>query len=143
VGLQAAACGADCVLTDLEDFIPLIQLNISNNQSALRGVAEARRLEWGSDVTSFLPCPDYILMADCIYYEQSLEPLVTTMEDLADDRTVVLCCYEIRTTGNKPMLERKFLELVSRLFNMEDVPLHDQHPEYRSEDIRIVRMVRK
>ena len=24
----------------------------------------------GQDVTAFLPCPDFLLVADCIYYEE-------------------------------------------------------------------------
>lgn len=44
-------------------------------------------------------------------YFQSLEPLVKTMADLCGDSTVVYCCYEERTTGNKPELQRKFMQV--------------------------------
>jgi hypothetical protein len=43
---------------------------------------------------------------------KSLEPLVQTIAGLCDNKlTTVLCCYEQRTTGNKPELEKKFFEV--------------------------------
>ena len=63
-------CRADVQITDLEDFIPLIELNIKQNEAALRGKAEAKTLKWGEDLERFLSPPDYILFADCIYYEE-------------------------------------------------------------------------
>jgi len=32
------------------------------------------------------------------------------MSELCDCNTVVLCCYEKRTTGNKPQVERQFFK---------------------------------
>jgi len=42
------------------------------------------------------------------YFFKSLFPLVVTLCDLSDANTTVLICYEERTTGNKPLLEKKF-----------------------------------
>ena len=42
------------------------------------------------------------------YFFKSLFPLVVTLCDLSDANTTVLMCYEERTTGNKPLLEKKF-----------------------------------
>ena len=42
---------------------------------------------------------------------KSLFPLVVTLCDLSDANTTVLICYEERTTGNKPLLEKKFHEV--------------------------------
>ena len=57
-------------ITDLEDFVPLIELNVKHNEAVLRGQAEAKTLKWGEEIEKFLPSPDYILFADCIYYEE-------------------------------------------------------------------------
>jgi hypothetical protein len=47
---------------------------------------------------------------------KSLEPLVQTIAGLCDNKlTTVLCCYEQRTTGNKPELEKKFFEVSDSL----------------------------
>ena len=45
------------------------------------------------------------------YFFKSLFPLVVTLCDLSDANTTVLICYEERTTGNKPLLEKKFHEV--------------------------------
>lgn len=39
---------------------------------------------------------------------KSLVPLVMTLCDLSDVNTTVLISYEQRTTGNKPLVEKKF-----------------------------------
>ena len=45
------------------------------------------------------------------YFLKSLFPLLVTLCDLSDANTTVLICYEERTTGNKPLLEKKFHEV--------------------------------
>ena len=59
---------AHCLATDLDECIPLIKLNIENNSKEIRGSIEAKTLDWSNDVT--LPPPDYLLLADCIYYDK-------------------------------------------------------------------------
>ncbi|KAK2176972.1 hypothetical protein NP493_627g00038 [Ridgeia piscesae] len=140
VGLQAACLGAKCTVTDLSEFIPLMQLNIDANRHMVKtGSITAQTLKWGSDIVSFLPAPDYILLADCIYYPQSLEPLVDTVVKLSSSRTITLCCYEERTTGNKPELEKNFFKLIHESFTVEEIPLSRQDVTYRSPDIHIMR----
>ncbi|XP_041266043.1 protein-lysine methyltransferase METTL21D isoform X2 [Onychostruthus taczanowskii] len=82
-------------------------------------------------------------MADCIYYEESLEPLLKTLKDLTGPATCVLCCYEQRTVGKNPEIERKYFELLQRDFELERIPLDRHDEEYRSEDIHIVSIHRK
>lgn len=59
--------------------------------------------------------PDYILMADCIYYEESLEPLLKTLKDLSGSETSIICCYEQRTMGKNPEIEKKYFEVSNML----------------------------
>lgn len=63
--------------------------------------------------------PDYILMADCIYYEESLEPLLKTLKDLSGSETSIICCYEQRTMGKNPEIEKKYFELLQLDFDFE------------------------
>ena len=69
-------CSADVTITDLPDFVPLIKMNIEENKALIKGTTEAAPLTWGQDIVSnnF----HYILLADCIYYEEviSLNNLV-------------------------------------------------------------------
>lgn len=141
VGLVAANMGANALITDLPDFIPLIEMNITENKSLIKGSAKALPLRWGEDtVQDYF---HYILLADCIYYEESIEPLVKAIVDHCQENTEVLCCYEERTTGNKPQLQRKFFQLISDNLDVKEVPLdhHDSH--FRSEDIHIFKFTRK
>ncbi|KAK2536572.1 Vcpkmt [Columba livia] len=110
VGIMAATLGADVTVTDLEELQELLRVNIENNKHLVTGSVRAKVLKWGEDVTEFQPPPDYILMADCIYYEESLEPLLKTLKDLTGPDTCVLCCYEQRTMGKNPEIERKYFE---------------------------------
>ncbi|XP_020667676.3 protein N-lysine methyltransferase METTL21D [Pogona vitticeps] len=143
VGLMAACLGASVTVTDLEEVQDLLKMNIENNQNLITGSIQAKVLKWGEEVTDFLPAPDYILMADCIYYEESLEPLIKTLKDLSGPRTSILCCYEERTMGKNPEVEKRYFELLQKDFELEKVPLEEHDEEYRSEDIHIFIIRRK
>lgn len=60
---------AKCVITDLEEFVPLMQLNIDANSHLLSGSIRAEALCWGTPTNGQFSFPDYVLLADCIYYE--------------------------------------------------------------------------
>ncbi|KAM8921101.1 protein N-lysine methyltransferase METTL21D [Pelodytes ibericus] len=143
VGIMAASLGAHVTLTDLEETQDLMKRNIDNNMQIMMGSCRAKVLKWGEDVTEFLPPPDYILMADCIYYEESLCPLLKTLKDLSGGQTCILCCFEQRTTGKNPEIERMFFEMLKSDFDYEEVPLDRHDVEYRSEDIHILRVRKK
>ncbi|KAM4624886.1 protein N-lysine methyltransferase METTL21D [Polymixia lowei] len=144
VGLMAATLGAQVTVTDLEDLQTLLKVNIQENQAIIgSGSINAKVLKWGEDVSDFLPPPDYVLMADCIYYEQAVVPLVESLKQLAGPNTLVICCYEQRTVGINPKVERQFFELLQQDFKWEEVPLDKQDPEFSSPDIRILHIRRK
>ncbi|XP_007886402.1 protein-lysine methyltransferase METTL21D isoform X2 [Callorhinchus milii] len=143
VGLMAAAQGAHVTVTDLEELQDLLNMNINENRHLVSGSIQAKVLKWGEIVHDILPDPDYILVADCIYYEQSLEPLLKTMKELSGDKTVIICCYEKRTMGNNPKIEQCFFELLQCDFMIEEIPLDMHDEEYRSEDIHILHIQRK
>uniref|UniRef100_K7FHY5 Valosin containing protein lysine methyltransferase n=1 Tax=Pelodiscus sinensis TaxID=13735 RepID=K7FHY5_PELSI len=134
---------ADVTVTDLEELQDLLNVNIEKNKHLVTGSVQAKVLKWGEDVKEFLPAPDYILMADCIYYEESLEPLLKTLKDLSGPDTCIICCYEQRTMGKNPEIERKYFELLQMDFESEKVPLEKHDEEYRSEDIHILNIRRK
>ncbi|XP_066497202.1 protein-lysine methyltransferase METTL21D [Hoplias malabaricus] len=144
VGIMAASLGANVTVTDLEDLQPLLEMNIRENQDLVsKGSITAKVLKWGEDVNDFLPHPDYILMADCIYYEQSVEPLVETLKLLAAPETCIICCYEQRTVGVNPEVERRFFERLMQDFDSEEIPTERQDPEFNSLDIHILHLRRR
>ncbi|XP_022287851.2 protein N-lysine methyltransferase METTL21D-like [Crassostrea virginica] len=141
VGIVAAYLGADVTITDLPDFVPLIKMNIEENKALIKGTTEAAPLTWGQDILSnnF----HYILLADCIYYEESIEHLVDAILSHCQEDTEVLCCYEERTTGNKPQLQRTFFKLIDANFNTEEIPLEQHDTHFRSEDIHIFKFTKR
>ncbi|XP_046374633.2 protein N-lysine methyltransferase METTL21D-like [Haliotis rufescens] len=143
VGLFAASYGADVIITDLPEFVPLMELNIKENTHIISGSAEACTLTWGQDKSTKFDHIDFIIIADCIYYEESLEPLVSTITELSDMETTVLCCYEQRDTGNKPELEKKFFQLIRESFDVSKIPQENQDLHFRSEDIHILKFTKK
>lgn len=56
-------------ITDLPEFIPLINMNIAANKHVITGNATAKTLVWGTDTITNQTF-DYVCLADCIYYEQ-------------------------------------------------------------------------
>ncbi|XP_070698707.1 protein N-lysine methyltransferase METTL21D [Pempheris klunzingeri] len=144
VGLMAATLGGHVTVTDLEDLQTLLRANTQENQALIStGSITAKVLKWGEDVSEFLPPPHYVLMADCIYYEQSIIPLVETLTLLSGPETCIICCYEQRTEGVNPKVERQFFELLQQKFSCVEIPSDRQDPEFSSPDIRILHIQRK
>ncbi|OTF73080.1 hypothetical protein BLA29_006452 [Euroglyphus maynei] len=82
VGIWCAAMGASVMLTDLQAGIPLIKLNIAENSSLFKDEENVlvESFDW-SDRSAFqwnflgwksLDQIDYILISDCLYYEQGM-----------------------------------------------------------------------
>ncbi|KAM6274562.1 protein N-lysine methyltransferase METTL21D isoform 3-T3 [Porphyrio hochstetteri] len=115
VGIMAATLGANVTVTDLEELQELLMVNIENNKHLVTGSVRAK----------------------------SLEPLLKTLKDLTGPDTCVLCCYEQRTMGKNPEIERKYFELLQVDFELERIPLDQQDEEYRSADIHILSIHRK
>ena len=57
------------IISDLPEFIPLINMNIEVNKDLITGNTMAKALTWGEDTISEHNF-DYVVLADCIYYEQ-------------------------------------------------------------------------
>ncbi|KAK7021978.1 hypothetical protein SK128_006312 [Halocaridina rubra] len=131
LGLAAALLGASQVtITDLQKFLPLMAMNIKKNKEVIDVEVEAKVLEWGNrDHIGAIQKPNVILVADCIYYEQSLEPLISTMRNMCEKNTVILMSYEERTTGDKPSVQNNFFEIMDRLVikKLEGVMLMEEN----------------
>ncbi|BFZ21256.1 hypothetical protein BsWGS_24295 [Bradybaena similaris] len=150
VGLVTACLGARTVVTDLPDFVPLMQHNISENKSKFTGSCSAKSLTWGDKEqmhvlkqSDFPNGADFIVLADCVYYEESLEQLVETILCFSSERTHVYCGFEDRDMGNKPELQQKFFEMMGKHFDVSEVPLSAQDPDFSSIDIHVLHFVLK
>ncbi|KAJ2947456.1 hypothetical protein O0L34_g17240 [Tuta absoluta] len=150
VGLTAATLGAQVTLTDLPEALPLLRLNISENKSkisSMGGYAIAESLVWG-DVTSPLLTEEFdmIVMADCVYYEESIEPLIATIQGFNNrisKNPVIYLTQELRNSDIQKQLWDSFYEKVSESFNIEKIPEEQQHTNYRSSDILLLKITKK
>jgi Lysine methyltransferase len=85
VGISAALLGAQQVLvTDLPELIPLLQSNIDRNRSTLLGDVVCCPCDWTQPLPPNLPPVDLILVADCVWMEHLVTPLLSTLRQLTD-----------------------------------------------------------
>ena len=143
VGVMMGYYGADVIITDLETLVPLIQYNIEQNATALNGRVKAEALCWGDDLREGFPTPvDYVILANCVYYEGVFELLAKTTMELANKDTVVFACYEERIPEIGKLIER-WHTVIGEHFHIEEIP----HEYYRClgelDCVRIVKMRKK
>ncbi|XP_028030179.1 protein-lysine methyltransferase METTL21D-like [Bombyx mandarina] len=150
VGLTAATLGAQVTITDLPEALPLIRLNINENKSkigSMGGYATAESLIWGDQYSEiFNEEYDLIVLADCIYYEEAIEQLLITLQLLSRSlkkKPVIYLTQEIRDSEIQKRLWNLFYEKLSESFSIEKIPEEEQHSNYRSEDIVLLRLEKK
>ncbi|XP_012263632.1 protein N-lysine methyltransferase METTL21D-like [Athalia rosae] len=144
VGMTAACLGAEVVLTDLANVLPALNKNIEMNKHHWKncgGSAKAQELAWSKDaVIDFKP--DIVVLADCVYYTESIEPLLNTLERLcgATSNTYALLSQEERDTPNQKPVWSQFVDAIKKRFKITPVMLAEQHPTYSSHDIRLLKL---
>ena len=89
--------------------------------------------------------PDLILVSDCVYFEESLAPLIFTLRELvkaSNNSATILLSYEIRDySEKKKKVKEDFFSLAERYFLIKEIPTSDCHEEYASEDIKVIKMI--
>lgn len=138
VGLVAACHGAVVTLTDLPEFVDLINVNVKENSTLLLGSAFAQSLVWGQELDEGVAGCDVIVMSDVVYYEQSMEPLVKTVDDLVGPGTRVIMSYEERHSSEKKTIKNKFFELMRTKYISREVDTEKLDSHYQSEDIHVI-----
>lgn len=126
VGIFCAMLGANVTLTDIDEVVPLLEYNIALNFPSLPASPLATETDksvvptaathfWGSS-TSNLPVahPDVLVLSDVVYDPEGYVPLVTSLDLLANERTVILMAHRSRN----PM-EHHFFDLLGEKFAYE------------------------
>ncbi|XP_053606014.1 protein N-lysine methyltransferase METTL21D-like [Plodia interpunctella] len=150
VGLTAATLGAQVTLTDLPEALPLLRLNINENKSkigSMGGYAIAESLVWGDATSDILKEEfDMIVLADCIYYEEAIDPLVQTLQHLnntINKKPTIYLTQELRDSELQKRLWESFYDKISEFFYIEKIPEEQQHANYKSSDIILLRISKK
>ena len=125
--------GAQVCITDRKMALELAKDNVKRNSANFNtSLIEVLELEWGQNVSSFEPPFDYVLGADIVYIEETFKQLLKTIDELCDDKTIVLLSCKIRYQRDK-----NFLGLLDKKFTVEEV-IHDEKL-----DIYIYKAVRR
>jgi predicted nicotinamide N-methyase len=135
-GIAAGILGAECTITDLYPVIPCIDKSISLNR--LPKVC-ALPLDWTEPVdlhTEF----DYIIAADVIWVQELIEPLIDTIDELFQPKTIMYLCHQTRSTIADDIL---FDNLSKRRFAWEQVPLESLDYQYQRHNISIYKISRR
>ncbi|XP_011499833.1 PREDICTED: protein-lysine methyltransferase METTL21D-like [Ceratosolen solmsi marchali] len=143
-GLTASCLGAHVVLTDLESVVPMLKKNIIANEKQWRGsggTAKAQILEWGKKIDLDFK-PEIVLLTDCIYYEESIKPLLDTLENLcnSDNGTYAILSQEERETPKQIAIWKDFLTELNNRFKVKIIPISEQHPTFSNFDIHLMKI---
>lgn len=55
----------------------------------------------------------------------------------------IYCIYEQRDIGQPKVVQEKFLQMIQNDFVIENIPNSRLHPEYQSDDIKVLKFNRK
>lgn len=172
VGLTAAACGADVVLTDLSECLDILRVNADANAATIAalggGRVEVMPLRWG-DREEMQRCRevggggrgfDVVLCGDCMYHTgDAPEQLVDTVCELlalqpavpgAISPTVLVSNERRLLTATvvgdtKPLhgaQERACLDRFRESFDVVTIPLEDQHDYYHNAQVDLWNLTR-
>jgi len=119
-GIVASLLGGHVTITDRKMALKVTRMNVEGNLGEKRNSVEIKELEWGQNVSSFLPPFDFVLGADIVYIEETFKDLLKTLRDLCDEDSIVLLSCKIRYDR-----DNSFFELLSQSFRHE-VVFYDQ-----------------
>ncbi|KAJ1521966.1 hypothetical protein ONE63_002297 [Megalurothrips usitatus] len=142
VGILAACFGADVISTDLPAVLPLLERNINANKpiwSQAGGHVRACELNWGTTKPDLEP-PNILLLADCVYYMESVAPLVSTIKQLSTKETEIIICQEQRDSDKQRAIWKQFTIELNKYFKSAAIPLEEQHELFRSPDILLLKV---
>lgn len=147
VGLTAACLGGNVTVTDLPEVLPALLSNIESNKTVWEkngGTIKAKPIDWSSALSlEEWDLPDLIVLADCVYYQESVNHLIETLLRLSGDETKLLVCQEERQTEKQKSVWKNFLEQFEMHFDFKKVPQNEQHDVFNSVDICILDARRK
>ncbi|MEW5306988.1 MAG: hypothetical protein WDW36_009411 [Sanguina aurantia] len=148
-GLAFAMMGADVIITDTTEVLPMLRRNYERNLSPAAinasgchgtwadsvGKVVVAELDWTvpEQVAPLLPPFDYVLAADCIYHEHITEDFHRTVMDLTNEKSTVVVVNELRSES----VHSRFMELFTATHTMKKVPHAKMDPQFQHPNIMI------
>ncbi|KAL3821445.1 hypothetical protein ACJIZ3_007350 [Penstemon smallii] len=133
----------EVILTDIAPVMPALKHNLKRNKQALNKTLKTAQFYWGNEEQMKLLKPpfDFVIAADVVYLEETVAPLIESMEGLVADDGVVLLGYQLRS----PEAHKLFWEMCVEVFEVEKIPHEHLHPEYAYEetDVYVFRKKKK
>jgi predicted nicotinamide N-methyase len=154
-GLVGLLCASTVIqaqktyITDMQSVQAHLQANIQANQAIIPNQnaekhIEAATIEWGKPLSSQLLSEmkqiDYILLSDCVYWEELFEPLLLTLLEFTQFSPK--CVIYLTQTPRRGKIENRFFKKVKKQFNCEVI--HKQKETEQSRQfIQIYKITRK
>ncbi|KLO15218.1 hypothetical protein SCHPADRAFT_278584 [Schizopora paradoxa] len=138
VGLVAALLGARVYITDQLPLLPAMEKNTDLN--GLQNRVNVVEYNWGGDIPDGLPDRiDYVLAADCVYFEPAFPLLVKTLCDLnGRGQPEFFFCYKKRRKADK-----RFFAQLKKYFTWQQVGDDPDFQVYSRDSISLFRLVFK
>lgn len=130
VGIAAALLDAkEVILSDLEYTLPLINSNVSLNDAMINKrfckKIECVEIDWFDPPESKVLCsqtkvfPQVMLIADCVWLEDLVNPLMDTVEKLCHKHTNVVITYQRRGRAAHDLFWKRLRGIFSSIENVD------------------------
>lgn len=137
-GIALAALGADVIITDLPERLALIEKNVEANRKLTGNRIKVQVLDWTKDrIPEGL---DMVLAIDCVYYNSTIDPLITLLNDC--DAKEIMVVSEERDIGEAHLAQKSFFKDIQKFFRLELIPQKELDEDYCADDIIIGKLIR-
>ncbi|EGT40055.1 hypothetical protein CAEBREN_10076 [Caenorhabditis brenneri] len=137
-GIALASLGAEVILTDLPERIPLIEKNVKVNQKLTGDRIKIQVLDWTKDTIP--EGLDIVVAVDCVYYNSTIDPLIQLLNN--SNAKEILVVSEVRDIGEASIAQKSFYEKVKRFFQLDAISQEEFDPDYFADDIIIGKLIR-
>ncbi|CAO4374162.1 unnamed protein product [Caenorhabditis nigoni] len=137
-GIALAALGADVIITDLPERIPLLEKNLAANKHLTGNRVKVEVLDWMTDkIPDGL---DLVLAVDCVYYNSTITPLIDLLKNC--DAKEIIVVSEERDIGEASVAQKTFFKNITEFFQLIPISQKELDPDYCADDIIIGKLIR-
>ncbi|GMT12649.1 hypothetical protein PFISCL1PPCAC_15682 [Pristionchus fissidentatus] len=133
VSIVCGMMGANAIATDLPARLDLINKNNLLNKDKMAGNVEVEGLDW-NDGYRKMDSVDLLIAVDCVYYMESVDPLIKTIKGVKANKTLI--AYEKRDIGEPMDAQERFMKQIGDQFILEEVS-KDELDEFACDDIHL------